>query len=476
MTTLNTFEHRNSTIAFAALILILMGFWVRYILQVDPVLPVTDQYPLLQEYAQFKKEGLSFELLWSTKGGHLYPGYKLTFFLNCLLFGFSPKLEIFVSLFFFAVAIFYIVHTFASEIRLPQIVVILFGLAVMLMFTNGQTAYQSTYSLVATRLMNFAFFVFASMMCFKFVSEERPTLKNLTIKGVLFFAVLCVVILFFGRGWGIAAIVAMAGLTGLHFLSNWIQEKFEIRPHILVLISVLLILLIYFARNDASADGPLNLTKAGAFALTKFGNAGLGMFDHDLSRVVAADRIASVLFLVLTILFSLNYLFRQRVTKAIWLAFFLVYFSIIATLLVAVSRYSGSPFFPRHNIEMSIGWVGMLFLIFKFMDEKLTGQLRFILPGLLAILFAVPAGISSHKNYDSHKFVKNYYLRLKDNYIAAYTEPSKFEKEFKSIGCPRNRQTCLSILEIMKENGISRSVIEDAQTDLKIDRKGNKGK
>lgn len=459
----NPSQTRSFTVAFAFLICLIAGIWVWYIFQVDPILPMYDQYPLLQEFDQGKKEGFSLGLLWSSKGGHVYPGYKLTFFLNCMFFGFLPKLEIFLSIFTFGLAVFYITNIFASELTLPKPIVILFGLMVMLLFMNWQTVYLSTYSLVAARLMNFSLFVLTSVLCFRFLSISNMPGKDYLLKGMVFFLIVCLTILFFGRGWGIAAALAMIALTGLHFMSNWIQNGFRINQHIVVLISLLIVLPVYFARLESGSDGPLDVMKAGAFALNKFGHAGLRMFDNGISLNVMVNSAVSVLFLILTTLFSLNYMFREQITKAVWIALFLIYFSILATLLVTASRYTGSPFYPRHNMETSMGWAGMVFLLVKFLDGQLKGRFRQVLPALLIAMFAVPAAYGNFKNYSTHKYLKNFNLRVKDNFIAAYTNPAAFDKNFSSMACPRNRETCLSIIDIMKEHGVSQSVVESAK-------------
>jgi len=464
----NTSHNQNLSAIFAILTALLAGVWVWYIFQVNPVLPMHDQYPLLEEFQKFKKDGFSFALLWDSKGGHVYPGYKLTFFLNSSFFGFSPKLEIFVSILAFAAAVFFIVRSFASELKLPAIIVILFGLAVILLFMNWQTVNLSTYSLIAARLMNFSLFVLTSVMCFNFLSASKMDGKKFSIRGGIFFGVLCVSILFFGRGWGMAATFAMVALTGLHFLSNWIQKgDIKINQHVFILVSLLIILPVYFARLEVGGDGPMDIMKASGFALTKFGHAGLRMFGSELDQSIPATWTASILFLFLTAFFSLNYLFRAKITKGVWLALFLVYFSILATLLVTANRYTGSPFFPRHNMETSMGWVGMLFLIVKFLDNFLKNELRLTLTALVIVFMAVPAGLASLENYNTRGFLKNYNLRVKENFIAAYTDPAGFDKKPSSMNCPRNQKTCLSYLEIMKEHGIGRAVIEEAKANPK---------
>lgn len=449
--------------------LVLLLLWVNYIYSVDPDLPFADQFPLMDEYKRFRSGELTFKEIWAAKGGHRFPGYKITFFLNCLFFGFSPKLEIFIAISAFALTSTYLVYQFSKELAFGPLVSSLVGVTLALLLMNGQSIVLSVYSLIAMRLMNISWFILTAVIGFEFVAKVWPEDRNkLVCWGQLFF-VLCISILFFGRGWGIAASLALMTVTGVHMLSTYGLKFFaKSRSHFIFIGTISLILLLYFSGLSgagASSQEGFDVLKFGRYAMIKFGNANLGLFSEEVNRDIILCMIVSCVYLFLTAIFTIFYLVKGTLTKGIWLALFLVYFSIFCTLMVSLSRYDQSPFSHRHNIELAIGIVGIYFLLFKLFSSQNETQYSKFVAGLLCLLTIVPLGQFTHEKFDTYKFLRNHHNRVEANFQTLYDSDDETTviENSKKIGCVSDRDTCLRAVDIMKEYGVSEHFIQTSR-------------
>lgn len=421
-----------------------------------------DQFPLILEYEALMQGKSTFPAFWDAKGGHRLFGYKLLFYLNCYLFGFSPKLETILAVSVYAVAVYFIVKSLSAELKLSglwlgSIVVVSMAMAMM----NGQIIRLSSFSLIAMRLMNFAGFAAAAFVTYKIISGQKIGGPKLKVFGLLIGTM--VFVLLFGRGWGMAAIAALMGVTILHrlSLSNWMY--FDLwKPYIPVLAIFGITAMIYFYNLQTEAgSGKRTFDIFGiiSFYTSKHGSAISGIFNNQLLRNIPVAKVLSLIYLVTMIGATVWIMFRkQAMNKQEWIAMFLLYFSFLAAILVSIYRFDKLPYSPRHNMELSMGALGVLYWIFRILSSINHQRTMSFSMSLLGIFFIFFSGSSIYHKFTTAGSLKKNLSNIETRQYTALSEKklgSFTRRQYIQMGCPVAPQKCKRALRIIKKRELS---------------------
>jgi len=149
-------------------------------------------------------------------------------------------------------------------------------------------------------------------------------------------------------------------------VSNRTKDTLTLTRSAIVLVLVFISLAIYFnGLKGSPKSAETDLLAMGWFYLVKLGSANLSVFSSTLGRNIELSVAFSTIYLSVTCLICLFFLTKKKIEKTEFIAVYLILFSLASVGLVALSRYDVSPFFPRHNFELSIGLLGMFYLVFK---------------------------------------------------------------------------------------------------------------
>ncbi len=444
-------------------IIVLLSIWLGFIFYVDPEVLRGDQYHLILPYEKFINGKYALQDLWDPKGGHRFPGYKLLFFLNVYWFGFSPKVEIMVAFFAFTVASIFMVSTFTKSFigKWKILAAIVFALVLF----NAQTMQLSTYSLISMRLLNFAGFLALSIYTFHSLSEKKT--PRLFLNLFLYTLLASITILLFGRGWGMAAVTSIIAMILMHGIVQVLNGGgIQLRKHLCFIIILIAMVIIYLPGSEdtgVEAKG-LDVIALGKYYIMKLGNANLAMFDVNLARSDGLNSLVGGIYLLSAAGFSVYALTRRKLDIQLWTALFLVYFSLAAVLLVSISRYtSGSYYFHRHNFELSLGAVGLIYLFFTSILGKTKSKrvgFRSIIAILLGGIICFGLMHNMHKSLDKRRLSQKFQVGLENNLFTNRNTESPTRKDFYKMECRMSAERCSKILKLMDKHNISQTVTE----------------
>lgn len=436
--------------------------WIAYILYIDMDAFFQDQFPLLFSYDQLLQGNLGFSDIWAPKASHRFPGYQVLFFVNCYLFGFSPTLEIFIAITTFALAVFFIVRTmslsFESQSKLVWGIIVA---SLILTLMNGQSIRLSSYSLIAMRLMNFAGFILVTFIAYNLVSTSRNNGTWLAWIGLIFACMVC--ILMFGRGWGMAATGALMAVTLVHRLSmsKWSNISLWVNT-VGVLLVLSVTILVYFWGLDAQSGSGARAFDFGSifsFYTTKQGSAVLGIFSNQFVKNVPLAKLVTAVYLFIGCGVSFWMIFRGKVVgKAEWVSLFLIYFSILAAIFVSVSRFDRLPFSPRHNMELSMGALGIIYWGYRIVGMIKPLHIRSVSLGCLSGLILIGTSNSIIEKYRTADSLKLNLSRMEYRQINVLTGPVTMpytRDDFRRMGCTVPVIECQKAFEIINNRSLS---------------------
>jgi len=446
-----------------------MTIWVQYTLIVDPNIPRSDQMHLIIFYDDLIKGKVSIIDMWKPKSGHRFAGYQATFFLNIKYFGYDPMVEIFTAMIAYAVASYIIAASFFTvKKEEPKSIKNIEGavitlVALVLMF-NGQALLLSMYSLIAMRLMNFAGFVLIAVFTYNYITvNSRKT--PFVIRDMLGFVACVIFLLLFGRGWGAGATAAILSTLGVHFLaSRDFVNPNRYPPYLVAGLFFLAYALIYFNGlvGGASVKSEFDFNRFIKFLFTKIGLAIAGLGTGASNKPETLALYLGVLYVVFTFFTSLVIIKKGKTDKASWIALFLILFSIFAGILVSINRYTESPSFVRHNIELSIGVVGVSYFVLKFLFS-----LKPIYNKVIAYSFATSVVLFSMNgllSYSSYKNVQGKYHDRSEKIAASLLENPGVKAEYRKAHCVMSEKDCIRVFKIMKNYGIGPKITPSDKT------------
>jgi len=188
----------------------------------------------------------------------------------------------------------------------------------------------------------------------------------------------------------------------------------------------------------------------------KYGDAHMGMFSlNSFSKYPVVPAVLGAFLLLLTGVIILRYLLLERPSRADWLAMFMILMSLFSLLLVSVLRYDQSPFFPRHNLEVALGFVGVLYFVLKEIKERLglnSGQKA---AAIIGAALCLTLTVHHVMNVNDGKYVRNYYDRIKTFQQNAYVSETPLEKsDYREMLCPMSAKKCHRAFGVFKEYGM----------------------
>jgi len=463
-------EHPNSKDLFSvrniiALSILIVIPWSVYIFQVDADTVLTDQFPLIIEYERFRNGELSFSELWAAKGGHRLPGYKLFFFLNCMFFGFSAKLETILALSVFSIGAAGLSLKFVDKLDVGPLT--RWGaLAVfVLLFVNGQTLRVTTFSLIAMRLADIMGFAFLAYWAFKLTHGS----KDNTAFQILTWTILAgIVILLFGRGWGMAATAGLVCTLLVDLCSRRKSLSFKgVRVHLFIIAVLLVAMIVYLSGinpRHASINKGVELGTLLFYFQGKIGHAYLSLIGTNIARLPLLT-IATTIFVVLGTLFATYRTIRKDTrSNTDLMALFFIYFGLFATILVSLMRSNAQPFFQRHNIEIALGAIGLVYFACQFFISAVPRKFRkvglnagfTILVLLLVRNLGVNIGVAG---------ILHDVLETQENaQQLAYKQNRVLERKFyREMACNMRAKNCQFALEIIKKRGISKARMQESK-------------
>ena len=445
------------------LVFVALVVWLGFVFYVDPKSLRSDQYPLLFSYDKIMTGQYSWTELWEPKGGHRFPGYQILFYLNLYIFGFSPKVEIMLAYAVFSAASIYLVSTFSKSFQGKW----KFGLILLFVLTllNAQTLRLSLYSLIAMRLFDFAGFLALAVSSFYLLN---PSDSSKPLKRIFGHVVLAAVtILLFGRGWGMAAVASIIGLVVLHGMIQVLRDRdISLVKHFAHLAFLLVVLCVYFVGLGDGGVGKqgVDIQALARYYVLKLGNANVGLFSDSLARIDLLNGFVGGLYMLSAVGFSLNILMREKLNIQNWIALFLIYFSLAAALLVAISRYDdGSYYFYRHNLEISLGAVGMFYLYFSsFINTARSPAIkaRQVLLAVLACLICLGLMSNSFDVLQKKRLSKKYQVGIENQLVANRNSEEISKNDFQKMQCRMSVQRCQELLELMEKYNVTRTVTE----------------
>lgn len=445
----------SSRVWFAILSFTAIFFWVSYIRWIDVGIILSDQFPWLIEYDKVRNGNLSWSDLWVAKGGHRLPGYKILFYLNAWLFDFSPFIEILSAIIPFSLLATYLSFKLSERLPVEGYIKILVILTFLFLFLNAQVFRLSNYSLIATQLFDYTGFVIVVFMSYRLAI--KPGSGSL-MEWVAYVSMVIIVILGFGRGYGVAAsasIFCMSLMWALH-LKN---VKF-------LYISVIVFLtipvyLIGITSDGAGASHKFDFLAFNKYIVLKLGNAYTGMIYSDGSEIWQVTFPTGIAILLLKLFIIFKCITNTKVDKVGFIALFFILMSLFSLVLVSISRYDQSPYYPRHNLEVSLGAIGVLYFVLNFVFDRLI-SIKSKTGAAIVVSILLVSLIANHlNNLGSSVFVKNYYRNLEKSQSKAYSADSPLaKKEYHDLQCRMSSQQCFEVFQLMKLYGISRERLE----------------
>jgi len=429
--------------------LLFFGLWALNLYLMDVDVLIFDQLVWVTEYDEFVQGTLSPLQLWEPYGGHRLPGYKLLFYLNCWLFGFSPQLESLTAIIPFILAGTFLSHRFTETLNFGKFTKLLLFLTFTFLFFNPQTFRETYYSLIITQLFDYVGFLIVASLAFQMIHLDKN--KSRLANWPFFILSVLVFILFFGRGYGVGAAASIIALCLIELV-----RKPKSKTLWLVSAVFALTIIVYFIGLEKAGpiSSDLKPTKFIRYLILKFGNANIGMFVmtklEDAS--VFYSFLVGVFLLLLTFGVFLGYLRIKQKSWADWMAMFLIFISLNALILISAMRsddgmFFASPFFPRHNLEISLGFVGLFYFVLKFLNrpEVRAKASYFIVPASLII-----CGVLTHHHYKQVQFEsdRRWFQAIENGQIRYFSKENPVDSfNFNSITCLAKPPQCAEIME-----------------------------
>jgi len=430
--------------------------WALYLRWIDVGVLLSDQIPWIYEYNNLLDRNLSWSDLWEAKGGHRLPGYKVLFYLNTLFFGFSPFLENMTAVIPFSIAATFVSIKFAEEVDFSFGLKVLIFAAFWLLFLNAQVFRLSNYSLISTQLFDYVGFLIVLLMTFRICFDsEEVNLKN----WVAYLAIVIFFILIFGRGYGVGASASIFCISFVGLL------HFKDKKFLAIMLIVFLMIPIYLV--GISSDGSAATQKLDILALLKYmclklGNAYVGMVNTPISENRHLAMAVGAIVFTLKGIIGIRALQGKYLSKMDLLALFFILMSLFSLLLVSVLRYDQSPFYPRHNLEVSLGSIGVLYFLLRLVSDITKTKIVKIGVTVSISLLLVSLVANHFSNLRNSVYVKKYYENIEKLQTEAYnaTDPLS-QKTYNDMQCMMNTTNCFEVFEIMKDHGISKDILDN---------------
>ncbi len=455
----NLFNFRNVVI----LTVIVLLPWIAYVLKVDADTVFADQFPLILEFEKFRNGNLNFSELWAAKAGHRLPGYKIMFFVSCMLFGFSAKVETILAVSVFSLGAVCLALKFSDKFETKIVTKWLIFACLLLLFVNGQTLRVTVYSLIAMRLVNIMAFGFIAYQAFKLIGRKKSQSRFDTL-GWSLLAIF--IFLLFGRGWGMAAALAIVLTLGIEFLLRRYQgEPVQGRKFGIIVGTLVACMLVYLAglnpKGTAMGTG-LDMGSILSFFTGKTGHAYISLIGTDISRIPALA-IVMAIFVVSGAIFSTYWIGRDTNRTALdLLALFLIYFAIFSTLMVSIARHNEPPFYQRHNIEIALGAIGLTYVVFRFVADVFPVKFKEISLQILSVGLILLLSRNLWVNVKIAGLLQSDYENKETAQQAAYGQDGVLNPmEYSEMACNMPPKACQRALVIMQKHGISKSRMQE---------------
>jgi len=438
-----------------------------YLIDMDVL--IFDQFVWVEEYDALTQGQYTLSDLWEPYGGHRLPLYKLMFFLNCWLFGFSPQLESMMAIIPFTMAGVYMSHRFSEPLEYGKIVKFLVFLTFALIFFNAQTLRQTYYSVILTQLLDYAGFLIVVSLAFSLVFPENK--ESRLRKWLLFVLSVIVFILLLGRGYGVAASAAIIALCGFALLKSPKNKNAWIIGTILT--GAIFIYMYGLAGSDSVSKG-FNLQRLLKFMAIKLGNSNIGMFVYT-TRTSASEFysiVVGVFLFLVSALIIIRHLWSGLKTRADWLAMFMVLMSLSSLVLISAFRYNSgafysSPFFPRHNLEISLGLVGILYFLLKFINSWASKKMVGPIVGTFCVLTCTVLSFH-HIEQIKKENTRTWYDKIENNQIKYYQTENPIETfKFRSVTCWAPAEDCIKAFALIEKHGLSEKRLREKTPEQK---------
>lgn len=435
------------------ILLVLSAFiWTVFILYVDPDPIRSDQYPIVLEYKDFVAGNYSWSEIWQNKGGHRLPGYKSLVFLNFSLFGYSAILEILFPICFLIVAIWFVIRTLVLSSDMPESLKIGLVLCLVLCFVNAQSIQLSLNSIIAMRLFNYCGFMLMAVAIWGFVSNPEKILFREVFILILLGSI---VILGFGRGWGIAASIGSTALILLGLLTTFRNNSISRLRSVLalcVVIGILAIYLIGILTSSAGSGKGLDLEQLVLNYFKKLTHANLNIMSPVWAKSEIMSLVFPILYLLIVSIASLRAIW-SGLDKRTWLALFMVYMALVATLVVSYKRGGQSVYFPRHNLEIGFGLVGLVYLCVNELYRLKIGKISGKNIGLGLCLLISSAIIHNGTSLiATAKSSKRYFDKMESSFESALEKLPETRREYRKLGCAMSVNHCKKAIIFLRES------------------------
>lgn len=454
----------QSRMTFGNLVLffpLLLGLiWVVALIKVNPNVPWLDHLLYLERYTD-AGEKITFDSLWKAHDAHRTPGYLLLFYLNIKYFEFTPLLEIIPAILAYTACVLYIINSLTKPFKTDRSMVFVFVILASLILMSGQNLAISPYSVIGTRYLNFSLFVLLTVMIYQFL-EETSKRSYLALILVYFIALPV-----FGRGWGISVAVALLIMMTLWYIQSD-RSRHKTKNLCLVIVPIIAYFSVYLpsiinSKTSSLAQG-LDILAISDFYVRKFSSASLAVFDLRTAEIIIHRGLWPekgltpllysyfTLYILATAWILLRILLKKtKLTLAVWLALFLLLFPLIAALSVSVLRsWIASPYAYRHNFELSVGSVGLLFFLFLRIKDH-PNWLPKTLLGLSCMFLVVSSGMSLVKSHNDLHIWQRFYKRLAFNYHRVIAGDETVKTEYICLGV----RDCKTVLSYIKDNKLA---------------------
>lgn len=445
----------------ATLTMFVVAMW--YTRYVNATMIHDDQFWFILDYEAWQSGELTWKKLWASKGGHRLIGYELIFLGNAKFFGFKPIIE--TTLAYLGLAFTCIVisrrmgRQLASQAGFALAALYVVFTAIVLF--NAQIIYLSIYSLIAMRALNFAGFLLIAIWFYSDVFSEKK--QVLPVRIIAYMS--CVIfLLIFGRGWGMAAVIALtACLAAFSVFSKFDYGDKSGRILILPILAIVVYFLIYLKglSSNAAPDQAFDLGAFTYFYFKKLGVAQATSISLDFSRTPGLGLTIGIISVVLSVLWSICLLFDRDRSEADWIAFFVIVFCSAACGVVTMSRYTGTPYFPRHNLEMSYILLGHVWFILKY-GSKLSMPAFKWSAMIVTVFFGGCILYGINFAADQAKYLRNYHNGAKKKF-AFVMYPDAADPKSKPPRCPTTQERCQDIYEIMLKYDITTEAAKEGR-------------
>ena len=449
--------------------LLVLAIWLAFVLRVDTDIILADQFPLILDYENLRSGNYGLSELWAAKAGHRLPGYKLLFFLNCFLFGFSASIEI------MAAAAIYMVMAAIMSLKMTDklgferpVKWLILGVFVLLWF-NGQTLRVSSFSLIAMRLANLAGFVCLVYLAISMVMIPH---KNSSKQWAGFIIAVLIFILLFGRGWGMAASAGLVAVLIVDWAASRLRpdgtQSTSAKTHIgliAILAAAMIIYLIGINNQNLANQTDVTFGSFLKFLSAKAGHAYISLIGTDISRIPLLAAITTGGLAIMTGIASVLVLRKSGRNLTDMIALFLIYFSVFALIMVSLSRHDDTPFYQRHNLEIAIGAIGFVYFLFQVIGTVIQGQAKHYLAAAVSLCLIVLLSRNLLVNFKAGEVLRADIDRKEQLQQAATGQELVLSKQdYKEMACNLPPKYCRTALEVMEKHGIGKADIKSVKS------------